>query len=1017
MSIRQTLLGFASVLSLASAGIAADGVDYTRDVRPILAKHCTDCHGTEAQQSGLRLDAGKLVVAGGDHGPAIVPGKSGESLLLKALAADGDIPRMPLDMDPLPANEIAIIRRWVEEGAKFPADEKIAPAKARGSSHWAFQPVRRPLPPAVRHAERVRNPIDCFVLAKLDALGLELSHEADRPTLVRRLSLDLLGLPPTLEEVEAFVKDTRPDAYERLVERLLASPRYGERWGRHWLDVARYGDSNGYTIDGPRSIWPYRDWVINALNRDLPFDQFTIDQIAGDMLPQPTLEQMVATGFHRNTLINQEGGTDQEQFRVEAVVDRLSTTGAAYLGLTLGCARCHTHKYDPISQREFYQLFALFNGADEPTVPVPSPEQLKRQQEILAELRPAEAKLRAYEAELEKRRQETERRLSALPLEVKWYPLNPSEYKSAGGATITELDDYSLLVGGKVPSSDTYTVTFEVPVRGVTALRLEALTHDSLPHKGPGLAGNGNFVLTDLTLARRTLAEPDVHIPVKLVAATADYAQPRFPAEDAIDDDPERSGWAINVTKGKLNVDRAAVFVLEQPLREEDVRITLTITHGHANRYSLGHFRLAATPAPAEVLMLGDDVRSALSTPAEKRTPAQQEALRVELHRSDAGRAPLQAEVNRIRKQFDELNRTVPTSMVLQERAKPRETHIHLRGDFLRHGARVQGGVPAVLPPFPQNVSQPDRLDFARWLVDPANPLTPRVTVNRLWQQYFGRGIVETENDFGTQGDKPTHPELLDWLASEFVRQGWSLKAMHRLIVASATYRQSSQATPQQLQADRYNKWLARQSRLRLDAEIIRDAGLSSAGLLSAKIGGPSVFPPQPEGIYAFTQNQKNWKPSPGEDRYRRGLYTHLWKSSPDPFLMTFDAPSGNSTCTRRVRSNTPLQSLTLANDVAFVEIARQLAAQVLRDSPSPAVEDRVRHAFRLCLARDPSDWEAVRLQTYYYKQVTRFTQPGSEAEKFAPPQLPRHTSPALGAAWTSVARVLLNVDEFVTRE
>jgi hypothetical protein len=1030
------LVAWPLVAAAEDASGPARPVDFVRDVQPLLAKHCTVCHGVEEQQSELRLDAGALVLRGGDQGPGVIPGKSGESLLIKAVLGGGDMPRMPLDEEPLSAEEIALLKRWIDQGAKYPADEKIAPVARRTSKHWAFQPVRRPPLPAVRNLGWCRNAIDRFVLAKLDSKGLAPSPEADRATLARRAYLDLIGLPPTPQELDRHLADARPDAYERLVDELLASPRYGERWARHWLDVARYADSHGYTIDGPRSIWPYRDWVISAMNRDLPFDEFTIQQIAGDMLPGASLDQLVATGFHRNTLVNQEGGTDQEQFRVEAVVDRISTTAGAYLGLTLGCARCHSHKYDPISHREFYQIFAIFNGADEPSVPVPSPEQAKRQQQITADLRAAEAKLRQYEAGMEERRRAIEDRLAKLPLEVKWYPLKPADFKSAGGATLKRQDDESILVSGRVPASDTYTVTFEVPVRGATALRLEALTDDSLPKRGPGLAANGNFVLTDFKVARRTLAEPDIHIPVKIVAATADHSQPKFPVEEAIDDDPERSGWAINVPGGSPNVNRAAVFVLEKPLAEDDTRITLNIVHGHTGRYNLGCFRISLTPAPAEVLALPDDVRAALALPPEKRTAEQRKALEVELQLHEPGRAPLQAEVNRIRKQLDELTKTIPTTLVMRERAQPRETFIHVRGDFLRHGARVQPDVFAVLPPFPANVNRPNRLDFARWLVDPANPLTARVTVNRLWQAYFGRGIVDTENDFGTQGDRPSHPELLDWLASEFSGsvQGskfkvqssnsnnepartlnlepgtlnsqrdshWSLKAMHRLIVTSATYRQSSAVTPQQLQADRYNKWLGRQSRLRLEAETIRDVALAAAGLLSPKIGGPSVFPPQPEGIYDFTQNQKNWKASAGADRYRRGMYTYLWRSSPDPFLMTFDAPSGNVTCTRRPRSNTPLQSLTMANDRAFVEIAQSLAAHVLRECPSPADEERLRLAFRLCLAREPDAWEASRLLTFFQKQRKAASPKPAEAD---------------AAAWTAVARVLLNLDEFITRE
>ncbi len=1019
----RTLLFVVAWFVLASFGCAAwvcaaDAVvDYTRDVKPILAKHCQACHGVKDQQSGLRLDAAQLLRRGGDRGPAITPGNSGQSLLIEAITGAGDAPKMPVEGDPLSKREIDVIRRWIDQGAKSPKDEAIAKARNDRADHWSFQPVRRPKPPGHANETWPRNAIDEFVLARLRAQGLKPSPEADRATLIRRLSFDLLGLPPTVDEVRKFEQDESADAYERLVERLLSSQHYGERWARHWLDAARYADSNGYTIDGPRSIWKYRDWVIDAFNRDLPFDRFTIEQIAGDMLPGATQDQMVATGFHRNTLINQEGGTDQEQFRVEAVVDRVSTTGAVYLGLTLGCARCHEHKFDPISQREFYQLFALFNNADEPTIPAPSPEQARRQAGLQAELSAAQAKLTAFDRQAEQRRQTYEQRLAKTPLEITWSVLDPETFTSAGKAKLTKLPDRSLLASGEIPASDTYTIKFERPLTDVTGLRVEALTHERLPHRGPGLAGNGNFVLSDIHIERRTLGEPDTPYTVKIVDAVADHAQDRFPVEDAFDADPDKSGWAINVREGSLNVDRSAVFVFDKPLKEEDARLEVRLRHAHPNRYSMGRFRISVTTAPPEALRLPADVREILALPPEKRTKQQEEALAVELRRTDPARAPLQAAVNAVNARLAALKKTIPTTMVVREREKPRNTFVHVRGDFLRHGAEVQPGVPGVLPPFPDDVKQPNRLDFARWLVDPDNPLTPRVTVNRMWQRFFGRGIVETEDDFGTQGASPTHPLLLDWLASEFVRRKWSFKAMVRLIVTSAAYRQDSRTSDAQRRADPFNKWLGRQSRLRLEAETIRDAALAASGLLSRKLKGPSVFPPQPKGIYVFTQNKKNWQADTGEDRFRRGMYTYFWRSSPDPFLTTFDAPNANVTCTRRVRSNTPLQALTLANDAAFLEIAKGLAARVLRESPSPNTEERLAQACMLCLARRPSAWENERLAKFYEAQLAEFSQHPADAKMAAPANRPEPVGEAEGAAWTAVARVLLNLDEFITRE
>ncbi|MBI1900350.1 MAG: PSD1 domain-containing protein [Planctomycetia bacterium] len=1004
------------VMTAASAA-AAEPVDYAGQVLPLLAKHCISCHGEEEQQSGLRLDAGKLIHDGGDRGPGIVAGKSGESLLIKALRGEGDLKRMPFESDPLGDDEIALLSRWIDEGAKFPADEVVRPARRPKSDHWSFQPVRRPALPAVKNAEWPRSAIDYFVLAKLDQIGLSPSPEAGKETLIRRLSLDLRGLLPSVQEVDDFLADDRPDAYEQLVDRLLASPRYGERWGRQWLDAARYADSHGFTIDGARSIWKYRDWVIGAFNRDLPFDQFTIEQLAGDLLPGATQDQIVATGFHRNTLINQEGGTDQEQFRCEAVVDRVGTTGSVFLGLTVGCAQCHEHKYDPISQREFYQLFAVFNTCDEPTIPVPTAEESQNEQIAKAALAAAQAKLADYDKAARVRQQEWEQKLAAMPLDVNWvtFDLN-GQFKSDNGATVTKLPDGSYLASGKIPPSDTYSATFEVPIKGATAIRLDALTDDSLPAKGPGLAANGNFILTDFEIERRTLAEPEKPIEAPIAAARADHWQDRFPVEHAIDDDPVSTGWAINVAGGSLNTNRHAIFILQQPLGENDTRVSITIRHAQPNHYSLGHFRVSMTTAPVEVLDLPADVRAALKVPPEKRTPEQTQIVATELKQNDPARKPLQDAVNQRKRELDALQKTFATTMVMREQSKPRPTHIHIRGDFLRHGARVSPGVPGVLNKLPEDVKEVDRLSFARWLVDPANPLAPRVAVNRVWQSYFGKGIVETEDDFGTQGSPPSHGELLDYVADEFIRQGFSFKALHRLIVTSATYRQSSRVSAEHLRLDPFNKWLARQSRLRLEAETIRDAALGAAGLLSEKIGGPSVFPPQPAGIYSFTQNQKNWTPSKADDRFRRGMYTYFWRSSPDPFLMTFDAPGRNIACTRRVRSNTPLQALTLANDLAFVEISQGLASRVLAESPSADTAERVRHAFRLCLSRQPGEAECQTLCDFVAAQRAHYRQRPADAKKIVPAAVAG--APAEdAAAWTALARVLLNLDEMITRE
>jgi hypothetical protein len=844
---------------------APGSVDYLREVKPILAKHCFSCHGAQKQRSGLRVDTAAFMLEGGNAGPAIVPGKSSDSRLIQLVSGQDKLRLMPPKEPRLTAAEIALLRTWIDQGAKAPADEKAGDAVVTKESHWSFKPPVRPAEPPVKNTAWPRTPIDRFILARLEKEGITPSPEADRITLIRRLSLDLIGLPPSIEEVDAFVQDTSPQAYEKLVERLLASPHYGERWGRWWLDQARYADSNGFTIDGARSIWKYRDWVIDALNRDLPFDQFTIEQIAGDMLPGATLEQKVATGFHRNTLRNEEGGIDVEQFRVESVVDRVNTTGAVFLGLTIGCAQCHDHKFDPISQREYYQLYAFLNNADEPSLEIAPPEQLKER-----------ARIRAEMADLEKSRKQLDTTTPAGQQAWELY-LTPPEMRA------------------KLPAE--LATILAVPENGRTRQQKEILT--------------AAYRQTDM---------------LRHVAGAVGETLPTMPAAQV-----------------HAFLFRASV---EQKLAE-----------------------------------------------LKKREPQ------------------------------------VATTLVMQERKVPRPTHIHIQGDFTRKGVAVQPGVPAVLHPLPK-VEKPNRLDLAKWLVNPANPLTPRVIMNRVWQQYFGVGLVETENDFGTQGTPPSHPELLDWLATEFMSPAsrghkspaWSLKHMHRLIVTSATYRQASKARPELATVDARNRLLARQNRLRLDAEIVRDNALAASGLLTRTIGGSSVFPPQPEGVYAFTQVNKNWRASTGPDRYRRGMYTYFWRSAPHPSLTVFDAPDSTTTCTRRNRSNTPLQALTLLNDQAFVEFAQGLATRVLASSelqPGEAASDlaRLRYAFRLCLARPAQPHEEKILTDLLARQRAGFATDATGAKALTPAELPRGVTAAEFAAWTVVARVLLNLDEFITRE
>lgn len=836
-----------SLLLLSAAMVRAEErpVDYSTQVKPLLVKNCSGCHGAKKQQVGLRVDFAKGMLEGGDSGPAIIPGDSARSLIIQAITGAENASQMPPEGEKLAAADISVIRRWIDEGAKFPSDEVVESAATKKSDHWAFQPVRRPIVPISSDRQFPNNGIDQFILERLNREHLMPSKEADATKLIRRAHFDLIGIPPSVETVHEFLGDTSPDAYERLIDRLLASPHFGERWSRDWLDSARYADSNGFTRDQPRTIWKYRDWVIDALNANLSFDRFTIEQLAGDLLPNPTTEQLIATGFHRNTLINEEGGTDPEQFRVEAVVDRVNTTGTVFLGLTVGCAQCHDHKYDPVSQREYYQLYAFFNS----TVFVPG-DQAGPRLDV-----PTVEQIRAGEPE---KKAEIRREIARLEQELK----------------------------------------------------------DREPE-----------IAADLAAWEKTLTEE------------------------------EKEKLPFNVRNSVMLplVDRSEVH-------KRDL-----------NAYFRG-----------------------LKESRDKYTQL------------DA--------IGRLRDSEPKF----PTTMITRETDQPRVTYIQVRGDFLRRGAVVDAAVPASLLTSGSDGPKGSRLQLAEWLVSANNPLTARVIVNRYWQRFFGRGLVETENDFGTQGDRPTLPDLLDWLASEFRGTGdqnsWNIKGLHRLIVTSATYRQDSHDRPELGEIDPMNKLLARQSRIRVDAEMIRDAALASSGLLTEELGGPPVYPPQPEGVFDFTQDKKPWKTSTGRDRYRKAMYTHLWRSSLYPAMAVFDFPEPNVACTRRNRSNTPLQSLTLANDETFFEFARGFAVKLV-EMPDMDDSQRLTFAFESAVARSPNSSELARLRGYLQQQREHFAEDPIAAESFAIKPVPAGATPSEAAAWTAVSRVLMNLDEFITRE
>ncbi len=995
-------------------------VDFGRDVRPIFKRRCYRCHGSKKQQAGLRLDDREATFAGGDSGPALVPGDAAASdLIARVSSADPEL-RMPPKGPRLSSQEIKLLRKWIDQGARWPQDQATS---ARSSSeHWAYQPLRPAAPPAVTQDEWVVQPLDRFILARLESAKLSPSASADRATLIRRATLDVTGLLPTVDQVETFVADPRPDVYGRLVDRLLESPHYGERWGAHWLDVARYADSNGFTIDSSRSIWKYRDWVIDALNRDLPFDQFTIEQIAGDLLENPSVEQIVATGFHRNTLINEEGGTDDEQFRVESIVDRVNTTGAVWLGLTVGCAQCHSHKYDQLTQREYYQLYAFFNNADEPTIRVVPQPRLAERKQLEAAVGEAEEALAAYDRALGKNLSEWEAQFKGkLPLA--WSIVQSEAAHSAAGASLETLSDGSLLAGGTLAAKDTYTISARTNLRQISALRVEVLKDETLPAGGPGRAHHGNFMLTEIEL----------EIGGKAVSWQRAYADDEMRGRDAkaaIDGKPD-SGWSLDLSEGRLPEASQGGFVIAGgPVSApEGGQLTIRLRQEGLPKQLLGRFRLSVSDGDSLAVGATFAVQRALAVDADSRSDYEREVLRAAQRESDPSRAAPVKTVNAAKKELDTFLAAFPNSMVMRERREPRQTHIHIRGNFLRKGDQVSPGVPGVLPPLEQSGRPLNRLDLARWLVRTDQPLTARVIVNRIWQRYFGIGLVETENDFGVQGTPPSHPALLDWLAGEFMRGGWSLKRFHRMILTSATYRQSSHARPDAAALDPKNLLLARQNRIRLDAEVIRDAVLSASGLLVQQIGGAGVYPPQPSGIYKFTQNDKKWRDSTGRDRYRRGMYTFYWRSSPHPFLTTFDKPKRVLTCTRRVRSNTPLQALTLANDRGIFEVVRAMGRRILEETPTATTEERIAYAFRICTGRIAKPEELQSLQRFWSTQRAEFEHDLEAASRVigAAVEAPADSTPSRDrsapseaaelAAWTSLARVLVNLDEFITRE
>ncbi|CAN5900967.1 PSD1 and planctomycete cytochrome C domain-containing protein [soil metagenome] len=972
-------------------------VDFNRDVRPIISSKCYHCHGPDegSRKAKLRLDSHADAIKEIKGAFAIKPGDLAASeVVARITSTDGDeVMPPPKEGHALTSREVEVMKKWIVQGAPY-------------ADHWAFVKPVKVNPPTIGQA--TLKPIDAFIAATLADNGLSMAAEADRNTLVRRVALDLTGLPPTPDEVVNF---TAPSAsYEAMIDHYLAKPAYGERWARVWLDLARYADSAGYGSDPLRlNIWPYRDWVIQAFNRNLPYDQFTTEQIAGDLLPNATQDQLVATAFHRNTMTNTEGGTDDEEFRVAAVKDRIATTAQVWMGLTLGCAQCHTHKFDPITQQEYYEFFAIFNQTedndradDQPVMSLPTPEQTTRMEALQKRIKELEQTLQGNPPELVAELQQWENSLSKP---VVWEPLDITDVSAATYQFEKKPDGSWLTVGGTSDKTH-FTIKAKSGLKEITAFRLEALEDDSLPHHGPGRSENGNFVITELTVnAKGSPGDIALH------HATATFEQDKFEADNAIDTDSKKGGWAIG---GGTGHSQALVLETQKPLQViEGTELTFGIQQGYGDDHVLGRFRILATSQQAPILEAPVAVREILAVAREARTPIQESKLMSFFKGNSQTLTGASIELQQSRKELAGIKPEAVPVMREFAKDKQRESHLFIKGNFLMPADKVSPSILKSFNPAPAH-EEINRLTVTKWIMSRDNPLTARVAVNRFWAQLFGTGLVETEEDFGTQGSLPSHPELLDWLAVDFMEQKWDIKALLKTMVMSATYRQSAKPSAEALQKDARNRLLSHYARRRLDAEQVRDQALAISGLLSAKLGGPSVFPPQPDGLWRAAFNgQRSWETSKGEDRYRRGLYTFWRRTVPYPSMATFDAPSRENCTVRRLPTNTPLQAFVTMNDPAYVEMSQSLGRRLMKEG-GESVESRVRYGLQLALARPAKDGQISALVQLYQQELTNYQAQPEEAKKLATEPLgalPAGADPAVMAAWTMVANVLLNMD------
>ncbi len=1048
MAMGMNYLGYDQVAiafqTVGSKDNVPSGIEFNRDIRPILADRCYACHGPDKnkRQAELRLDTSLGLLGDGETPGVVAPKDPDESELIRRLESTDDEERMPPPNSKkvVSSQEIELIRRWVEQGATW-------------QGHWSFEPIRRLDAPAVDFAkfesgDSVRRfaetPIDRFVIATLAAKNLQPASPADARTLARRLHLDLLGLPPTTQRVEQFAAEFARDsaAYERLVDEFLASPHFGERMAMWWLDLVRYADSVGYHGDQSVSVSPYRDYVIRAFNQNKPFDDFTREQLAGDLLADPSTEKLIASGYNRLGMMSAEGGVQDKEYLSKYIAERVRNVGGAWLGVTLGCCECHDHKFDPFSQRDFYSMEAffadieekgLYSGANDtgvwgPQIQVPTPEQLVELNRLDEQIRGIQARMANETPEF------VAERTAWMSQVVPWVALKPAETKSANGATLTLQADQSILASGTSPDTDVYTLEFtELPTE-TTAVRLEVLPDDSLPAKGPGRASNGNFVLGELTLSVLPASSSDVLQDIPIAGASATFEQTdsssdhplgKFAIESAIDhnESSDSWGWAVGGQTGQGN---RAAFVLSKPLTlvaGSRLRIELKQNFKQNPQHTLGRFRIDATSESPPIVAAKNppqEIEALLVVPAAEQTPEQTQKV-VEYYRSISPTLePVRKELAETTAARKKLNDSIPTTLVTKA-LEPRVVRVLHRGNWMDEtGDVVSPTVPIALGGSSENTSRRlTRLDLADWLVSEKNGLTARALSNRLWKLLFGAGLSANLGDLGSQGDWPSHPELLDWLSSEMIQSDWDMKHLIKTMVMSETYRQASDVSVEAAEHDPFNRWLSHQGRWRLDAEVVRDVILATSGLLNDKIGGPSAKPFQPLGYWAYLNfPQREWETGTGSDVYRRGLYTHWQRQYLHPSLSAFDAPSREECVVDRPRSNTPLQALALLNDPSYVESAKALAARIVSAGGSTD-SDRIAWAIGVVLTRPPREGEVDVLLALLAKHRKAF-QSDAEAvdklQKVGPFRPTEKIEPAEWMAWTSVARALLNLHETITR-